>query len=270
MGLTIETWIPAIGNEELLKECLADLCQNSSVMKEVSIIDNGSEKPIFSGDCEWLERFLILRNPVNVGMVKSLRQASDSCGSDLLCFMHSDFMIREDRWDEKVISQFEADEKLGMVVAMGCQVAEANGGRSKCFCSFDGNVHGKYPSDNGNFVAMVDGCFLAMRRSIMDACGIPDLNFPFHHFYERDWVLSMVTRGYRAKVIQLHCDHLSGRTACQPECQEFFNKHGGEQAIYNEAERIYLEKWGHLLPVYCDSAGNYFTRAGRVFNSENL
>ena len=132
---------------------------------------------------------------------------------------------------------FTTDPKLGMVVSMGCEQADANGGRSRCYCSFrqDGIRHGRRPSKEGNFVAMADGCFLAMRRSIMDACGIPDLRLPVHHFYERDWILEMVTRGYRAKVIPLDADHLSGKTACQPECQEWFNQRGGEQAIYDEA-----------------------------------
>lgn len=261
--MTIDYFVPAIGQQDLVSQCemVVAFNQSSDDSARFVVVDNGSEIPI--------ESYELIRNDENLGMVKTLRQCMDNSSADILIYAHSDFRLREEAWDSRISEQFERDEKLGMVVAMGCRKAERNGGRSGCFCSFDGDVHGKYPSDNGNFVAMVDGCFLAMRRSIMDICGIPDLRFPPHHFYERDWVLEMVTRGYRAKVIPMQCSHLSGRTACQPECQEWFNKHGGEQSIYNEAERMYLAKWGHLLPVHCDDAGNYFTKAGPVFNSEN-
>lgn len=264
--MTIDYFVPVVGQEEMAYECTRLLTENAlefmTGKTKIYIVDNGSKQSFIVSS---------IRNEENLGMVATLKQCMDNSEAEILVYAHSDFMVHHKGWDLLLKSHFVMDEKLGMVVSMGCQQADANGGRSRCFCSFvfDGVVHGKAPSKEGNFVAMADGCFLAMRRSIMDVCGIPDLRFPVHHFYERDWILEMVTSGYRAKVIPLDADHLSGQTACQPECQEWFNQRGGEQSIYNEAERMYLAKWGHLLPVHCDDAGNYFTKAGPVFNSEN-
>lgn len=265
--MTLDYFIPAVGQPDILQACVDHLHFNASKRPEITVIDNGSEVPIEDG----LYQYKLIRNDANVGLPKSLRQAMDLSKSDIIVFAHSDLFMREQGWDEKLINAFEQDPKLGIVCVMGCRVAASNGGREDCFCAFenDGPVHGSKVPDEGIYVAMLDGCFLAMRRTAMDDSGIPDLNYPPHHFYERDWVLSMIVRGWKAKVLNLKSNHLSGKTACQPECQRYFDTIGGEQNVYNSSERMYLQKWGALLPIQVDYNGNYRSSAGPIFCSAN-
>jgi len=257
--MTLDVFIPAISGEDVLNQCVWKLVENR-VHKEtlLFVIDNGSKRPIWEeGD----RPATVIRNDSNVGMVESLQQAKRICDGDILMFMHSDFMVHERGWDDKILSAFKADPKLGLLGAVGGSVAATNGGRANVLCSFrDAHVHGT-PTPHGVHPAvLLDGCCMIFRKSAMD--GIPELNFPAHHFHDKMWSIQMVMNGYRVGVIKLDCDHLGGRTSCQPECQESFKKWGGEQAIYNSAERKYLEKWGPLFPMSVDANWNYSTRAG--------
>jgi len=260
--MLIEVWIPAIGNVEMLQECITRLIENSALHQhgklDVYVIDNGSESPI---------EFARLRNEKNVGMVEALAQAKANSSADILVYQHSDFRVHEKGWDVKIRDYFIADPKLGLVGAMGAQQADTNGGRSNCYCAFDGSVHG-HPCPKGiTPVVLLDGCFLCFRRAAMFSAGIPELPFPVHHFHDKHWSMQMVNSGWRVGVTDLNCAHLSGQTSCQPECQKSFEPEGGEQAIYNAAERQYIDRWKSMFPVTVDHDWNYRTAAGPIFCS---
>jgi len=260
--MLIEVWIPAIGNVEMLQECITRLIENSALHQhgklDVYVIDNGSESPI---------EFARLRNEKNVGMVEALAQAKANSSADILIYQHSDFMVYEKGWDVKIRDYFIADTKLGLVGAMGAQQADTNGGRSNCYCAFDGSVHG-HPCPKGiTPVVLLDGCLLAMRTEAMRDCGIPDITLPPFHFYDKYISCQFVERGWRVGVTDLDCHHRGGKTSCQPECQKSLQRFGGEQSVYNEAEQKYLERFGSLFPMSVDAFWNYRTKAGPVFNS---
>lgn len=246
--MTIDYFIPALGQQEMLAQVTTELdLRTRGSGTRLIVIDNGSATPI----CEPLLAIdELIRNDDNLGMVATLAQAKEHSVADILIYAHSDFFIYEDGFDFTIAEFFAFHPRLGLIGAMGCRVAEANGGRSECFCSFrDGHVHGQQTPEGLHAIGMIDGCFLAFRRQMLDELNIPDESFGPHHFYERDWVLTAVTSGWRAGVINMDCVHLSGKTACQPEAQAWFDKHGGEQKIYNENEARYLAKWRHVLPL---------------------
>jgi len=261
MALTLETWIPVIGNEDLLNECLWNAF--ATVDQKVTVIDNGSEFPISKKN----RKFDLIRNPVNVGMVESLRQSRDGCTSDLLCFMHSDFMIREAFWDQRVRRYFEDNPRLGLLGAMGAQQADSNGGRSNCFCAFDGSVHGNPCSNGLTPVVLLDGCLMIFRKEAMLDSRVPEQPWPKHHFFDKHVCLQMVKRGWHVAVTDLVCDHYGGRTSNQHECQKSFESDGGEQAIYNSAEMKYINSWKCMFPISVDSQWNYRCKSGSIFDS---
>lgn len=247
--MTLEYFIPCIGQPELVAQCCENLLKGRRGIADITVIDNGSKIPIKAETSR--PQIWIYRSEENMGMVKTLDFVRRKSVADIIVYAHSDFMLYEDEWNLKIAAHFEADPKLGLIGAVGAEQADTNGGRSRVWCSFrDGEVHGWKPETSAlRPVVLLDGCFMAFRRSAMEDAGIPDLSFPFHHFYDKDISLSMHTKGWKVAVLQMDCEHLSGKTACQPECQEFFNKYGGEQAIYNEAEKRYLSKWSHLFPI---------------------
>lgn len=254
--MTIDYFIPCIGGQELLNECKDILLNASDPTHDTNyfVIDNGSKVPI---QVSWWAR--LIRNGENLGMVKTLRQCMDLSKADILIFAHSDFLLYEDLWNAKISARFEADPKLGLIGAVGAERAEKNGGRSNVWCGFrDGHLHGWKPETSAlKPVVLLDGCFMAFRRSAMDAAGIPEVPFPRHHFHDKHWSLQMVVSGYRVGVLQMDCEHFGGQTSTRPECQESFQADGGEQAIYDAAERQYLERFGPILSVSVDSQWNY-------------
>lgn len=233
----------------------------SDMSTAIKVIDNGSETPLNLNSSLADD---LIRNESNVGMIESLQQAKDNCTADILAFFHSDLLIHEGGWDAKIIQAFESDPRLGLLGVVGGSVAASNGGRANVLCSFrNGHAHGQQTPPGVHPAVLLDGCCMIFRREAMNA--IPDDGFPAHHFHDKDWSVQMIMNGYRVGVIQLDCEHLGGRTSCQPECQESFKKWGGEQAIYEASERRYLQKWGAMLPIRVDAAYNYSTRAGPVF-----
>jgi len=255
--MNIDYFIPAIGNQDLLDNCLAELVAGFCYPEtRLVVIDNGSKTPLETTFAE------VIRNEENIGMVRTLRQAMDHSKSEILIYAHSDFNMYEDLWDSKIISRFYEDQKLGLIGAVGAEQADKNGGRSNVWCSFrDGEVHGWKPETSSmKPVVLLDGCFMAFRRCAMEKAGIPELPFARHHYHDKHWSMQMVVADYRVGVLQMDCEHLGGQTSTRPECQESFQTDGGEQAIYDSAERQYLERFLPILPVSVDANWNYSKR----------
>jgi GT2 family glycosyltransferase len=247
--MTIDYFLPAIGQQELLDRCVGHLVENMrGTHAEVHVIDNGSSPPL-----QVDRRFASLhRMESNLGMVEGLAFAMRESLADILVYSHTDFLIYEAGWDVKLSKFFYDDEQLGLIGAVGARVAAANGGREEVFCSFrDGHLHG-WPTPPGiHPVALLDGCFMAFRRSHLDRIGI-DRSFSPHHFYDKDWSLSFVLNGARVAVIDLDCEHLGGQTSCRPEYQRWANAkepQGGDQAFYLANERRYIAKYTDKFPV---------------------
>lgn len=246
--MRIDYFIPAIGQPELLDECLSKLRANQQHGDtEIHVIDNGSQIPLVN------DKAKIWRQEQNLGMIESLVFSKQHSNAEILIYAHSDFLIHEFGWDSRVVQAFIKDPKLGLLGTVGGTVAAANGGRENVFCSFrDGFVHGHQTPSGVHPAVMLDGCWMAFRRAALDRAKIPDVSYKFHHFYDRDWCIAIAADHWRTGVISLDCEHLGGRTSCQSECQEDFARHGGEQKIYNENEALYLAKWAHLLPISVD------------------
>lgn len=250
--MTLDVYIPAIGQKELLYKCIAFLHASSEADADFTIIDNGSKEPLFSHSS--LRHVRGIRNEENLGMVASLQQAVDDSEADILVYMHSDMFIFEPGWDRKIIESFEADPKLACLGVVGAVQADANGGRTGTVCAFrDWQNHGSKPTQKVTPVALLDGCFFATRRQVLVDLNLPDTDWPTHHFYDKDLSLSLTMASQRVGVIDLDCEHRGGETSCRPEYQEWANqKHGGDREIYLKAEARYINKWKPCFPVFVD------------------
>lgn len=244
--MKVSAYIPALGQQEILDECVELLATNSTLSDtKLFVIDNASKTPLKS------QYAFIIRNEENAGMVGSLRQAVQHSDADVLCYLHSDMFIFEPGWDAQILQAFEADPKLGMLGVVGAEVAEANGGRSLVHCAFrDWVKHGHKPTKKITPVAILDGCCLIMRRELLLTGDLLDETLPSHHFYDKSLSLAFTMASHRVGVIDLDCAHISGQTSCRPEYQDWAQKnHGGDDMIYHRAEQHYLNKWGPCFPV---------------------
>lgn len=267
--MKIDVFFPALGQPELVERSFAAAMQNAHGDTGGWIIDNGTEIPL-SKSCD-INPIAFLRNHHNQGMPLSLDQAKRTSIADILVFLHTDFIIHEEAWDLQLARHFEVDPKLGLVGAVGAQQADSNGGRSNVWCSFrDAEVHGnRVPIGALVPAVLLDGAFMAFRRTAMDAAGIPELPFPRHHFHDKHWSMQMVNAAYSVGVMQMDSEHLGGHTSTRPECQKSFESDGGEQAIYDAAECQYIDRWKEMFPVKVDPFWHYTSRAGPIFCSAN-
>jgi glycosyltransferase involved in cell wall biosynthesis len=250
--VTIDYFIPVIGQQNQLDECLLHLARNLDNFErtQIHVIDNGSDEPIYVDP--HVRNFVRLhRQDKNLGMVESLIFAMRNSSADLLVYSHSDFLIYEAGWDTTLRTYFEADEKLGLIGVVGAAVAAENGGRGDVMCSFiDGYKHGEQTPVGVHPCALLDGCFMAFRRKALDAVGV-DRTFKPHHFYDKDWSLNILFGLWRVGVMSLYCAHRGGQVSCRPEYQNWAKgvSAGGDQDFYFENERKYIDKWKHVLPV---------------------
>lgn len=245
--MTCSVVIPAIGQQELLDECVEYLAENVVGVVPIYVIDNGSKVPLKS------EFANVIRNEENRGMVGSLKQAVEMCNTDVLVYQHSDLFMYEHGWDEQVLRAFEQDPKLGIIGVVGAEWATKDGGRAHVWCSFrDWRIHGHKPRTKITPVALLDGCYMAFRRSMMEELGLPEVygDGNEYFFYDKEISLTATMASWRVGVIDLDCDHLGGRTSCSEEfTKTIHTKSETHDIMYARSERRYLDKWGPCFDV---------------------
>jgi glycosyltransferase involved in cell wall biosynthesis len=255
--MKLAVYCPAIGQQETLNETLRLLATNAPDWVEMWVIDNASKEPLQSKFAK------VIRNEENRGMVGSLRQAVEHSTADIIAYLHSDMYIHEENWDREVLAAFEADPKLAALGVVGAKQADANGGRSQVVCAFrDAEKHGSRPKQMVTPVALLDGCFCAYRRSVLQETDFDQFESNGYFFYDKDISISLTMASHHVAVINLDCEHLGGTTSCRPEFTETLHATGDtHDSIYERSERRYLQKWKDALPVRVTD--DYVVHAGR-------
>lgn len=246
--MKLDVYIPAIGQEEILNQCIDFLwynCGDGPIVTRCFVIDNGSKVPIKAG-------VKVIRNEENLGMVGSLKQALEHSDADIICYMHSDMFIYEQGWDTQIIQAFEADPKLACLGVVGAVQADANGGRTGTVCAFrDGHLHGTKPTQKITPVCLLDGCCQIFRRSVLETVPWDEFEENGYLFsYDKGITVWLTMASHRVGVIDLDSEHLGGRTSCQTEFNNTLTEKGTTlDAMYRESERKYIERWKSCFPI---------------------
>jgi glycosyltransferase involved in cell wall biosynthesis len=244
--MTLDVFIPAIGQQELLDQTIQHLVDNDVLDSTwYYVIDNGSKTPLQSEIAD------VIRNEENLGMVGSLRQAMEYSDAEILIYLHSDMLIFEPGWDTQLIEAFESDPKLAALGVVGAVQADSNGGRSGTVCAFrDGHLHGTKPTQNITPVALLDGCFVAYRRVVLENFDWDEFENNGYYFYDKDISLTLTMQSWHVGVIDFDSTHLGGQTSCRTEFVDTLTKRNeNHDMIYARSETRFLKKWGHVLPV---------------------
>lgn len=206
---------------------------------EFLIIDNGSDTPMDESDYLGAK---VIRNEESIGVYPTFKQGFENTTGEIVAFFHSDFVVWEPNWSERVIEVFDRQADLGLIGFIGSDEIDTSGGRGLGTTSnFMGYVlkapiyaegvrdadtvpvgtkqwggsaahhHGKVSSGFSN-AAVVDGCSMILRRSAWEKIGEKQ-NFPLHHFYDRLISTQILEAGLKVGVLGIACDHFSGQTA---------------------------------------------------------
>lgn len=272
----------------VLDLAIANLAGNNDV--EFVVIDNGSAQPFLyvPTNASTGFTFKLVRLTTNIGVYPIFWEALKHATGGIIAVLHSDVFIAEKGWDTRVLQAFESNERLGLVGFVGSNEIDAAGGRGLGTCSnFIGlEYHDKGASWKGSPAevhgrretaisksAVVDGCVMIFRRSVLDA--IPQrADFPPHHFYDRLLSCEVLERGYEVAVLGVGFDHIGGQTVNQEDSYStmasawaeknlgikspgeyvsaFGNPaHNWDTVIYLEAERRWISEYRdqkHLIP----------------------
>lgn len=200
---------------------------------EFLIIDNGSKEPLSPDDFPGAK---IVRNEKSSGVYPTFKQGFEETTGEIVAFFHSDMIVWEHRWNERVVRAFEEHLNLGMLGFIGSNEIDSAGGRGlgttsnfkgetltgyetapdfpeprfeKKWSGSPAAAHGKV-SDEYSPAAVIDGCSMIIRRSCYE--GMHREDFPLHHFYDRLISTQMLERGFEIAVLGIACDHISGQT----------------------------------------------------------
>lgn len=200
---------------------------------EFVIIDNGSSEPLSLLDFPGAK---IIRNEKSTGVYPTFKQGFENTEGEFVAFFHSDLIVWEERWNERVVRAFEENGNLGMIGFIGSNEIDSAGGRGLgttsnfqgkslsgdpgmdgLFITWHGSaaaVHGKV-SEGLSFAAVIDGCAMIIKRSAYVGEDMYRDNFPPHHFYDRLISTQMLEKKFDVAVLGIECDHISGQTVNQ-------------------------------------------------------
>lgn len=286
--MNISLVVPCLNQHELTKACIGEIARNSSgVLDEIIVIDNGSDVP-FSVEPGWyLVPVKVVRNEKSTGVYPTFQQGFKEAKNGIVAFFHSDLVVWEKGWDERVLEAFEADRLLGMVGFIGSNEIDQAGGRGLGTTSnFMGKSLMKMTEREGAPIqigwtgspaephgkrgtgltkaAVVDGCAMIITREAWEQIGYrPD--YLFHHFYDKIISVQILEARLGIAVLGIECDHFSGQTANQEgkyrlAAVEWGIAHGikdinfdnADQKIYLNSEEKFLREYRdekHLIPI---------------------
>lgn len=281
--------IPVLNQVDLAKATYKETRDNvDQTFDEVEfvIIDNGSDEPLNELDFEGAK---IIRLEESVGVYPTFELGMKEAQGEYVAFFHSDLVVWEKGWNNRVVEAFEKNPLLGMIGYIGSNEIDGSGGRGLGTTSnFQGRaleaetaegikgwvgsaaaIHGKV-SDGLSKAAVVDGCAMILRRKAYETIEFRR-DFPIHHFYDRLISTQLLQKYWEIAVLGIACDHFSGYTTAHEkkyhECAEKWSRvHIPEErwerdgigninwdaTIYREAERIWLGEYRdeiHFVPV---------------------
>jgi GT2 family glycosyltransferase len=208
---------------------------------------------------KYANEVFVIRNDEdnNLGVVGSYQEMytiTKHC--DLLCYVHDDVIMREHRWDERVLKEFE-DESVGLVGFGGAKwhgmedlykvpYKLQNLQRGEYLSNVDdAEVHGARFTDACD-VAVLDGFCLIIRRDILSRLGGWSRIAVGCDFYCYDYALCALVRrlGYRVRVVGVRCHHRGGTTSVGRK-SELKNT---SQDAFEKSHRWFYEEFRDVMP----------------------
>ncbi|GFE52488.1 glycosyl transferase [Roseobacter cerasinus] len=210
LSILIVNW----NTREMTRDCLASVMAGlGDLAAEVILVDNASE----DGSAEMVARDFpqvrLIENTENRGFAAANNQAMEVARGDLLLLLNSDTLVHGDVLAQSV-AYLDAQAEVG---AMGCRVLNADGSLQRT-CSmfpsplnlaldtfglsklpwprFFGRYHMRYwQRDSTRAVEVISGCYLMLRRTVVDEVGLLDEDF-FFFGEETDWCQRMRAAGW--------------------------------------------------------------------------
>ncbi len=229
------------------------LLKNSSPTPfELVIIDNGSKPDVKAYFDSIRDKTDInyIRNDVNVGPIRAINQGIKAAKYNYIAVIHTDVLILESGWLEKIIAAMKNDPRIGIAGLAGRKEIYATG------CVNEESLKHSLQDDDLNEamtedvaeVAVIDGLCFVMRGELIDKIGGLDETYGYMHCYDLDVSMQSIAAGFKNVIIKVRALHLAngGMTRKTREYKKIVKDDYG---LLKKNCKIFARKWRHMLPL---------------------
>ncbi|NOE35827.1 glycosyltransferase family 2 protein [Ruegeria sp. HKCCD7318] len=230
LSIIIVNW----NTEELLRDCLTSVFEKyDSALMEVIVIDNGSS----DNSCDIVRKnfpgVILQENTQNVGFAAANNQGFRLAEGRFVLLLNSDTLVHGD----VLKSSVEWIDKHPDVAAMGCKVLNGDGSTQLTCSQYPSILNlilltsglwkipwpkffGRYQLKHWNRdcerdVEVISGCYLLIRKKVIDTVGPLDEDF-FFFGEETDWCRRIRDAGWRLVFAPIgEITHFGGGTVKQ-------------------------------------------------------
>lgn len=191
---------------------------------------------------EWV---VIDNSAGNHSIFKAYNIGSKLAHGDILCFMHDDILFLSNNWGKVVHNAFRV-ETLGLLGVIGNHVVPACPASWWTSCYEEGHVVQYYESEdrheniqyskvNNSQVAIVDGLWFCIPRSLFPSIAFDEKTFSGFHCYDTDICLQILKQGRTISIANdIDIQH---------------NSDGFLSSQFIEERKIWYKKWKSMLPI---------------------
>ncbi|MFA6320849.1 MAG: glycosyltransferase [Candidatus Omnitrophota bacterium] len=219
---------------------------------ELVVIDNGSRPEVKDYFDSMRDKADIsyIRNDKNVGPINAINQGIKASKYDYMAVIHTDVVVLDPGWLEKIISVMKSDPKIGIVGLAGRQEIYNTG------CVNEASLKHSLQDDDLNEpmkedmaeVAVIDGLCFVMRRELIDKIKGLDETYGYMHCYDLDVSMQSIAAGFKNVVVKVRALHLAngGMTRKTREYKKIVKDDYG---LLKKNCKIFAQKWRKMLPV---------------------
>ncbi len=195
--------------------------------------------------CEY-ELIVIDNSQNNYSIFSAYNEGVRRAQGDVICFMHEDVLFESVDWGQKVDTLFQSDNSIGACAVAGCRYLRkapsyypiGEGYNAINLIQSDKTDSAPYKWEDYSTVldlAVFDGLWFCIRRSLFQQISFDDHSFSGFHFYDIDISVQVQQAGYRVVTIpDVWIKHLSG---------------GNVNSTWVKNAFLFHDKWKDVLPI---------------------
>jgi hypothetical protein len=181
-------------------------------------------------------------------------------GVELFCYIHSDVVIHEDRWLQRVEKEFQ-DPSVAIVgfggataIGLPCLYKEPYRmenliRRNYASNQSDWQVHGTRETGSKD-VAVVDGFAMCVRTEFLKQIGGWTQVLTHFHCYDLWLCLVAIRHGWKVRMVGINCTHKGGGTSTSPQYKKWCEDHGTDMGReHAEPHLRFYREFTDLLPI---------------------